>query len=385
MKKVKVLAVGDPAVYAYTSKDNRLLKEFEEQTGIKVQFDIVSWVDYYGVLLDSFQTYKYDIVMVAGHLWLKEFVDKGFLLELSDRFQGNYDYVYEDILPSIRSEMVLDNQLYLLPSFCDGHILLYRKSRLTHLPEDVVSINQLIQIVKTNTEDKNDIGDNKSTFVLKAHPSEIFLDFLPYLRSEGFDAFDEFGTPLFNTLAGATALKKYIEMKDYCCSEVSEFGNEKVLEALQKNQCKLGVSWGGQLGQIMNEECIEPEDIGFAGLATSWNVTWAFGVNHLCKDRDSAEQFLEYITSREVDKEVGAFCGNPTRLSSFIEGQAKYSWYPVLLEMLKNAKPLPHLSDMGQAIGILTEYITKAFNKEICAEKALEVAHFKIMHLREGL
>lgn len=377
MKIVKVLAVGDPAVYAYTRAENRFLKEFEEREGIKVQFDIVRWADYYSTLLDSFHFYKYDIVMVAGHLWLKEFVDKGYLAYLSGRFSENYDF--EDILPTIRKELEIEEKLYLLPSFCDGHILLYRKSQINREFGDFVKINQIIEAVKSNTE------ENKNTFVLKAHPSEIFLDFLPYLRSEGFEAFDNTGIPSFNTMSGKLALKKYIEMKEYCAKGVGEFGNEEVLNALQKNKCKLGVSWGGQLGQIMNEECIEPEDIGFAAISTSFNVTWAFGINHLCQDTESAEKFLEFITSKEVDKVVGAHCGNPTRLSSFIAGMELYRWYPVLLKMLENAKPLPHLSNTGELIGIMTEALTKAFQGETYPEKALEEAFQKIMHLREGV
>ncbi|PKM49912.1 MAG: sugar ABC transporter substrate-binding protein [Firmicutes bacterium HGW-Firmicutes-7] len=362
MKKINVLAVGDPATYVYKDSNNKFLQKFEEMTGICVQFDIVKWADYYTTLLNSFQTYKYDIVMIAGHLWLKEFVDQGYLLKLKGQFKENYQY--EDILLSIRSEMELEGNLYLLPSFCDGHILVYRKSELKNKLSEVVSIDQLIKIVENNSCGQENI------FVLKAHPSEIFLDFLPYLRSEGVDAFDEEGNTNINTKAGYLALKKYINMKQYCDKHVSEFGNEEVLDALQKKKCILGVSWGGQLGQIMNDQCMEPEDLGFAALETSWNVTWSFGINHLCKNQEQAALFLEFITSQAVDQVVGAYCGNPTRLSSFIAGKDIYRWYPVLLKMLTNAKPLPNLSNTGQRIGILTEQITKAFNNEIKVEEA---------------
>lgn len=311
--------------------------------------------------------------MVAGHLWLQEFVDKGYLLKLSGDFKENYDYT--DIMPSIRKEIELNDNKYLLPSFCDGHILLYRKSQLNQELAEVVSIEELIQVVKNNTD------NHKDTFVLKAHPSEIFLDFLPYLRNEGIDAFDEKGLPLFNTSAGYLALQKYIDMKKYCAKNVSEFGNEEVLNAIQRDKCKLGVSWGGQIGQIMNERCLNPDDIGFASLETSWNTTWSFGINHLCKNQESAEEFLQYITSKEIDKVVGAYCGNPTRRSSFLAGKEEYRWYPVLLNMLERARPLPHLSNTGQLIGIVTEEIVKAFNGKINPEEALERAYYNIVDL----
>lgn len=377
MKKVNVLAVGDPATYVYVGEKNNFLKKFEAKTGIHVNFDIVEWADYYGTLLDSFDTYKYDIVMVAGHLWLQEFVEKGYLLELKSDFTEDYDY--KDIISSIRKEIELNNRKYLLPSFCDGHILLYRKSEVNNNFGNRVSLDDVIDFVKNNVEDQKD------TFVLKSHPSEIFLDFLPYLRNEGVDAFDNDGIPLFNTQCGVRALEKYIDMKQYCAKNVAEFGNEEVLKTIQENKCKLGVSWGGQLGQIMNENCVNPKDLRFASLETSWNVTWSFGINKLCQDQDSAEQFLTYITSKEVDKKVGAYCGNPTRTSSFKSGEKNYRWYPILLNMLENAQPLPHLANTGQLIGMVTEAITKAFNGEISAKEALDEAYNKIMQLREGV
>ena len=368
---MNVLAVGDPATDVYVEKGNNFLGRFEKQTGIHVIFNIVKWSEYYSTLLKSFQEYKYDILMVAGHLWLHEFVNKGYLQKLSGDFEETYGY--EDILPSIRREIELNHDKYLVPSFCDGHILLYRKSQLNQELTEVVSTDDMIQVVKNNSE------KHKETFILKAHPSEIFLDFLPYLRNEGIDAFDGNGLPLFNTSAGCIALQKYIDMKKYCAKEVASFGNEEVLEAIQRDQCKLGVSWGGQLGQIMNERCLNPDDIGFAALETSWNVTWSFGINHLCTDQASAERLLQYLTSKEIDQVVGAYCGNPTRRSSFLAGQRKFRWYPVLLQMLERAKPLPHLPNTGQLIGKVTEEIVKAFNNELTPEQALEQAAHKIM------
>lgn len=71
MKTIRVLAVGDPAVDAYTRPEYGILPRFEEAEGIKVDFDIVPWDSYYGTLMDAFSgTKQYDIVMVAGHLCL---------------------------------------------------------------------------------------------------------------------------------------------------------------------------------------------------------------------------------------------------------------------------------------------------------------------------
>lgn len=376
-RRVNVLAVGDPATYVYVDEKNDFLSKFEKQTGIHVNFTIVEWAKYYTTLLESFDTYKYDIVMIAGHLWLQDFIEKGYLLQLNCKFKEDYDY--KDIVPAIRKEIEFKNCKYLLPSFCDGHMLLYRKSQINGNLSDIVSIEDVMELVKKHKDNGKDI------FVLKAHSSEIFLDFLPYLRNEGVDAFDHEGMPTFYNENGVRALEKYISIKQYCAENVEGFGNKEVLEIIQKDKCKLGVSWGGQIGQIMNENCVNKDDIGFAALETSWNVTWSFGINKLCRDRESAEQFLEYITSKDIDRKVGAYCGNPTRTSSFITDAVAYRWYPALHKMIEKAKPLPHLSNTGELIEIVTEEIVKAFTGKQDAETALYEAYKKIIQIRESV
>lgn len=85
--------------------------------------------------------------------------------------------------------MQIDGKYYLYPSFCDGHMVLYRKSvvldAIGKLPDRVISTDEYIQMVQACHQKNNMAGA-----ALKAHPSEIFLDFIPYLRNEGVDAFD---------------------------------------------------------------------------------------------------------------------------------------------------------------------------------------------------
>jgi multiple sugar transport system substrate-binding protein len=271
--------------------------------------------------MSSFESYKYDIVMVAGHLWLYDFVKNGSIKEIGE-YSDNYDY--QDILQTIRDEIEIDGKKYLFPFFCDGHMLLYRKSVFGDNLKDTVDIDELIDLVSHSRV------DNSNVFTLKAHVSEIFQDMLPYFRSEGVEPFDAEGNTYFNNPLGLVALEKYISLKKYCDSGVQNFGNEEVLDQIQKGKCKIGVTWSGQIGQVMNDDCIDSDDIEFASLDTSWNVTWCFGINKFCKDDESAQIFLEYITGKDVDKRVGYYCGNPVRLSSFEAGIDDNKWLSLI-------------------------------------------------------
>jgi len=362
MKELKVLAVADPAV-VFLKEEKKIFLNFEEKTGIKLIFDIKPWAEYYSCLLNSFEEYKYDIVMVAGHLWLKDFVKNNYLTPIVNSFSKEYDY--EDILSSIRNECIINDKIYLVPLFCDGHMFVYRKRKTQQTFDEKITISQMINAVKENK-------GNENAFTQKAHASEIFLDFLPYLRNRGCEAFDENGMMAFNNEHGVNALKDYISMKEYCVEDVENNGNMEVLEDIQKGRCAMGITWGGQLGQVMNKDCVEREDIAFAYFDTSWNVSWSFAINRLCEKEELAMEFFEYITSKEMDEKVGDFSGNPIRKSTYANDDGNHPWYKALIKMVESAKPLVSLENTGDLIGSATKEIYSAYLGEITPELAIE-------------
>lgn len=78
---IRVLAVDDPAVRAYVEPEYEILEKYKSQSDVDVIFDIIPWAQYYSKMMDAFQgKIKYDVVMVAGHLWAYDFVKKGISL-----------------------------------------------------------------------------------------------------------------------------------------------------------------------------------------------------------------------------------------------------------------------------------------------------------------
>lgn len=378
-KVLKILAVGDPAVYAYTDELYNIIGNFNGR--FKVDFDIVSWNDYYGAMMETFEGKReYDVVMVAGHLWLKDFVNKGYLCPVESNYDWGYDY--EDILPVIRDEIELDGVQYLYPSFCDGHVVLYRKSIVEkvmgRLPNEVITTDELIEMAAACSGSSNMHG-----IVLKAHPSEILLDFIPYLRNEDIDVFDrENLTPAFNSEKGEKALHKYLSLKAFAPTNTGSFGNEEVKNAFQRKETVFAVTWGGQLGVVLGDGCIEREDIGFAALKTSWNVTWSFAISSLSKNKDEANYFLRYITSKEVDRVIGGYAGSPVRKSTYLTDKNKYNWYDMHLNLIeKYAQSLPQLINAGEKLGVLYDKLSKSFDGEITIKQCLQQAEDEILML----
>lgn len=379
--KLKVLAVGDPAVYAYTDSKNSIVDKFNDQHCMNVDFKIVSFTDYYSTMIQSLEkTHEYDVVMIAGHLWLKDFVQRGFLAKVN--YPNTSSYNKKDILSNVLKEMKFNEETYLYPSFCDGHILVYRKSVIEGELGCKLSNVVDVEAISSLAEKSNGVYGMHG-LALKAHPSEIFLDYLPYLRNEGVDAFDaKTLQPTFNNKAGITSLRRYINLRRFTPKETITFGNDEIREKFQQKQVAMAVTWGGQLGFIMDDRCMNKEDVGFAAVKTAWNVTWSFAIDKQSPNQKLANLFLAYLTSNEVDRVVGQYAGSPVRKQTYLNDYENYPWYLVHLELINNyAKPLPMMNNSNDKYGPLYEHIYHALVGEQTPEEALEQAEKKILKI----
>ncbi|MBS3990917.1 MAG: extracellular solute-binding protein [Erysipelothrix sp.] len=367
--KLTVLAVRDPAINVYVDSKFQLLQKFYDAYNIEVDFQIIEWDQYYPSLMEVFEgKRKADIVMVAGHFWLRDFVNKGFLAPVN--YPNSAEYFQEDILPVIADEMRIDGQTYLYPSFCDGHIICYRKSFVTNalgqqIPQ-VITTDQYLEILSTCSTHPDFKGIS-----FRGSSSEIFLDALPFMRNRGIEVFDSFGNIHYDVTKMVNALNDYLTLKSYTRKEVSTYGNDEVAKDIKENLVSFGVTWGGQLGVILDDDCIDKEDIEFATFNTAWNVTWSFGVVNLSSQKQMCETFLAYITSQEVDRIVGSYAGSPVRRSTYMLDQSLYPWYPMHLELINTyGKPLPSVYDAGTLLGVFYRRIHQALIQELSIEDA---------------
>ncbi|MEY8351819.1 extracellular solute-binding protein [Lachnospiraceae bacterium 54-53] len=363
---LKVLAVADPAVECYLDRELGILNGY----GGKVVFDAVPWAEYYPAMMEVFSgKADYDIVMVAGHLWLSDFVKNGYLseLELED----------EDILPVIAREIRYEGKAYLSPSFCDGHMIVYRKSALIQavgkVPGRVVTPGQYIELAKAVTAAKG-----KPAAAMKAHASEIFTDALPFLRMYGGDVYDEAGRAVCTDKTVIKGLRSYLELKTYALEGTGSFGNDEIAAAVREKKADMAVTWSGQMGVLFKEGCLEPEDLGFMTFYTPWNVTWSFAVSSGSRQKEAANGFLRYLRSLEVDRKVGRKSGAPVRESSYLEGESVCPWFPVQKKMMELARPLPHMYGAGEKNGVFYQKIAEAFSGKKTAEEAMEEAKREI-------
>ena len=359
---LKILAINDPAVNVYTNNEYKILENYNDKN-IDIKFNIFPWDKYTAELEKSFdEDGKYDIIMIPGHLCLYELVKKNCLEEIS--------YEQEDILSYIFEEMKLNNKLYLSPSFCDGHMIIYRKKMVENIVgsvNEVLTVDEFIKIAKKLKE-----SGIETPIALKADKSEIFTDVLPYLRCFEKDIYslNKNNEIICNIKSMHKELKKYLFLKKLSPKDTCNYTNEKIKDCIINKKVAMAVTWSGQLGLFKNQN-ENSEEFGYSTLKTAWNVTWAFGITKKSKNKNKAKNFLKYLRTSEIDKMVGEYCGAPVRKKNYLEGTEKYPWYKIQLNMIEKYSSPIIVNDLtSKKNEILYRHLHEIFCNE---EKIIEI------------
>lgn len=355
-KTITVLAVDDPAVRGYQALN--IISDYEKKTGQAVDFEVVSWEKYgemYNEILLGKKTY--DIFMVAGHLWLPELLAKELVVPLL--------VPKEELLEKILDEITVENKQYLSPSFCDGHLFVYRKKYFEEhglsLPKKHVTVTEISEWAQSLA-----LLINKPPIAMKSTPSELFLDILPYLRTIGGEPISEEGEPIndFTQLDKGIAL--YKKMLELAGPLQSSLGNEEVKNSIQQDEVVMAITWNGQMGDIYTEKCLRKEELSFSTIANSWNVTWSFAIHSASTQKEKAQDFLNFLLSREIADLIGNFSGSPV-LKPVSETQISlYPWYLEHYQLVSRiAQQLPKSTKLGKSMDLITKYVIDKLKERV--------------------
>jgi multiple sugar transport system substrate-binding protein len=375
--KNKIIGPDDPALAVL---QQQLIDHPEWET----ELVIVPWAEYQPMMESSLmeETSSYQAVCVPGHIWLPGLVSNNWLADFDSLLPeidpiARQTYQPEDIILSVANECKLNGKQYILPLFTDGHLIFYRKDLLNlNSAADVPIINpfDLPQILEKNTK-----IDDIFPFALKAHPSEILLDWLPYLWAAGGKVWDsQKQQPLFNSPEAVKALEFYVSLKSFCPKNTHTFGNQEISDYLKSGRVMMAASWGGQAALILDEGNPYRDLLGTALFTSPWNATWGISIpqNQPMERKVEILSTLFRAASPQQDREVTRVAGSPVRYSSYSDDQlSRYSWLETQQQMLNRCQMLPTDPKFSKYLGPLYEAVYQAFIGEISpAEALLKVA-----------
>ncbi len=377
----QIIGPDDPAL-------NVLRDELQRHPEWETELLIIPWSEYRDQLMATLtaETSLYQAVCVPGHIWIPELAYAGYLTPLDPilvRLPADLlaEYQLNDIFPTIVDESRFAGQQYMLPLFTDGHILFYRSDLLApptngNLP--VISPLSLHKLAASVHNPPDVYG-----LALKAHPSEIFLDWLPFLWEAGGDVLNQTGQPAFAGEAGIHALQYYCGLRQFCAPDTHTYGNAEIAEVIKSGKAALVTTWGGQSAAIV----LADDNAYRAAYCTAvfprpWNATWGVSIpaNQPEPVQISLLSILLQACGPTQDREITHVAGSPVRQSSYTAKElARYHrWLPAQYEMLKRAGILPVDPKTGTFLSALYTAVYAAFTNEVSPQEALNVAEQEV-------
>ncbi len=185
-------------------------KAFEEETGVRVQFESWSYSDAYQKILTLGEAGNMPDAMYGYSSWLEQFKEAGWTVAIDD-------YVSEEFLSDFSQAAIdvcsSDGKLWALPSYMSVRSMLINKDSFAAAGVDVPETwDEFLEIAPKL---QNSVTPYAYTMVA-GHPKNTLDTYLPILWAYGADVLSEDGkTVAFNTPEGVASLEMYVNLSRY--------------------------------------------------------------------------------------------------------------------------------------------------------------------------
>ncbi|MCS7246493.1 MAG: extracellular solute-binding protein [Thermomicrobium sp.] len=346
----------------------RRAPEFQQLTGAKINVITVPFADLYQKILTDFTTgtNSYHVIVFAPQ-WMADYVEPGYLEDLTPRIEADPALQWDDIAPFFRNfSATYGGKIYTIPLDGDFQMVYYRSDLLEaeglkppETWEDYLAIAQRFHGKDLNGDGVPDFGSG----IAKRRGAQSYWMFwsiaASFLQSQGtqqgsfFDA--DTMEPLTNNEAFARALEIYKETGKYGPPDELNWDVGDSRAAFVTGRCALTIDWGDigtlaidpeqskvkdKVGAIILPGSKEVWDRSAGKIVTCDANTCPHainGVNHApyaafggwsgainknapAKVKDAGYAFLSYMSQpaqANVDVTIGRTGFNPYRTSQF--------------------------------------------------------------------
>ncbi|MDW8060971.1 MAG: extracellular solute-binding protein [Thermomicrobium sp.] len=346
----------------------RRAPEFQQLTGAKINVITVPFADLYQKILTDFTTgtNSYHVIVFAPQ-WMADYVEPGYLEDLTPRIEADPALQWDDIAPFFRNfSATYGGKIYTIPLDGDFQMVYYRSDLLEaeglkppETWEDYLAIAQRFHGKDLNGDGVPDFGSG----IAKRRGAQSYWMFwsiaASFLQSQGTQqgSFFDVDTmePLTNNEAFARALEIYKETGKYGPPDELNWDVGDSRAAFVTGRCALTIDWGDigtlaidpeqskvkdKVGAIILPGSKEVWDRSAGKIVTCDANTCPHainGVNHApyaafggwsgainknapAKVKDAGYAFLSYMSQpaqANVDVTIGRTGFNPYRTSQF--------------------------------------------------------------------
>jgi multiple sugar transport system substrate-binding protein len=343
-------------------------KEFGDMTGAKVNVTVVPFADLYQKILGDFSTgtNAFDVYVFAPQ-WMADYVDPGYLQDISDWVAGNKDLQWDDVAPFFRDfSASYKGKTYTIPLDGDFQMVYYRTDVAKDLGMEAPKTwdDYLAFAKAANGKDLNGDGEKDyGSCIAKKRKAQSYWFITSvasaYLQSQGTAQGGFFDTDTFKPLYGDNegfkkALEVYKATTQYGPPDELNLDVGDTRGLWTNGRCALTIDWGdiGTLAIAPNSKVNDKTGAVIlpgskevldrkTGKLVACDATtcpyavdgvnhapfaafggWSGAINAAAKDnvKQAAFAYLAYVNEpaqSNVDVTIGATGFNPYRTSQF--------------------------------------------------------------------
>ena len=294
------------------------------------------------------------------------------------------DYDLEDIFPSVRQGLSVDNTLYALPFYGESTVTYYRtdlfKQAGLSMPEHPTWTQLGEFAAKLHHPDKEQYG---MCLRGKSGWGENMALLTTMANSFGARWFDEQWQPELTGPEWTAAANYYVNtLKNYGPPGVSSNGFNETLALFNSGKCAIWVdaSVAGSFttdkeqSRVVDSVGFAPAPVEVTDKGSSWLYAWSLAIPATSRHKDAAKAFITWATSKEYIQLVAQKDGITnvppgTRTSTYSEAYLQAAPFAkVTLQMMQNADPAHPSAKPVPYVGI--QYVTipefQAIGTSVC-------------------
>ncbi len=330
-------------------------------------------------------------IMLVDDIWFPEFAQAGWLKDVSAEIPAD---MKADSSQAAWDIVSYDGKQYGLPWLLDQLYFYYNDDMLqragfTAPPTTYEEMMSMAQVMREK-------GIVDAPIVTAWGQIEaVITEFVAFLYGNGGQFFDDAGTPVFNSPEAVAVLQWMVDgvTSGLVNPASTTYGEEDIRNTMSAGKAAFGINWAYML-DLAND----PKESTVAGnikmalmpvfqagkdagiVSSSNNGSMGFAVSAGSEHADAAFQFIEYLTSKDVQKRYAAHV-TPLWTSLYSDPELLAA-QPVLLDMFAKQWPyahvrpkVPYYLEMSQALQVaIQEALTGAKTPQQALDDAVKTA-----------
>jgi len=301
---------------------------------------------------------RYDVVTISPYEVQSGWAANKWLVSLTPMFDAlpaaaKAEYGLDDLIPTIRGALTVDDQLYGLPFYGESSFTMYRKDLFEKAGITMPDQPTWDQVAAAACK-LNDPANGVYGIAMKGVPDYGQLaPFITFMHSYGAKWFDEKWKPQINSPEFKKAFTAYTDLVRKCGAPgAPSIGFNEALTLMSQGKAAIWVDATVAAGMLADPKTSKVAGkIGYAEAPTegskngsAWLYTWALGIVNSSKQKDASFEFIRWATSRDYIDLVAKTEGplripSGTRLSTYArEDYVKAAPFaPVVLKAIEAA------------------------------------------------